>query len=363
MPIKRIQGLDAIKSIVIIYIVFSHFITFWTNNPIIVRLCKQHNLIVGIFFVLSGFVLSFSKEQGAPFLPFMKSRLRRIYPLHAVILLTFIPLFCMIDLHYGSIKDVITNGVLSFGLLQSWVPSHSVIWNGPSWFLSSLLFCYLLFPFVQKKMYAMSARQIVQLIIGIQILTFFIFFLYSSIKGWGAMEDVATPPSLLFNVLRFNPLMNSFEFILGMAVCNLWRKYPIGEYKSAAITTITAMMMVALLLGRSFIEVNDLYLRSQVLIPLFCLFLYAFCWQKGIVFSFLSSKIWNFISTYSFTVYLIHVPVGMFFYKKVIAKQLFQATPHWSLYFMALLVFTFIFQHGIEQKIFTKVFQKRRNRI
>lgn len=361
MSVKKIQGLDAIKSLLIVYIVFAHFITFWTKNPFIIRFFKQHNLVVGIFFVLSGFVLSFSKEKGAELWPFLKSRLKRVYPLHAAILVTFLPLFAMIDLHYGSFKEFFLHGVLSFSLLQSWFPEHAVIWNGPTWFLSSLVFCYVVFPLLQKKMHAMKASQLLTLIIVIQVFSFMLFSSYANYKGWAFLEEVNAPASVLFNLFRFNPLLNAMEFILGMAICNLWKTKSFDLRHSGKISTIVACVLIMLLLATP--SINHLYLRSQVFIPLFCFFLYALCWQQGAAYKFLSHKYWDVMSPYSFCLYLVHVPVGMLFYKKVIAKQIFSSFPHASFYFLAILIFTIVFHHGVEKKLFVKSLKQRQQKI
>ncbi len=95
------------------------------------------------FFVLSGFSLSVNNCRNAKIklLPFMGRRLLKIYPVHlfALLLVFFLVLISKNNLLWIDL-------LLSAGLIQSWIPPYSLSLNGPSWFLSSLFFCYFTFP-------------------------------------------------------------------------------------------------------------------------------------------------------------------------------------------------------------------------
>ncbi|MDE5554028.1 MAG: acyltransferase [Muribaculaceae bacterium] len=101
---------------------------------------------VAIFMMLSGFVLtlSFVARSDSPkpvpkFSQFFTKRLIRIYPLY---LLGQLSVFALIKFKIGASK--VAADLL---MLQSWIPSSDYYFSGnsPSWFVSDLLFCYLLF--------------------------------------------------------------------------------------------------------------------------------------------------------------------------------------------------------------------------
>ena len=91
---------------------------------------------VTFFFVLSGFVLTWSHPSGQPARRFYRNRFARVWPLHTVTWLAVV---------------VATTGVApgswaALGLVQAWVPRAGVNFaaNGPSWSLSCDAFFYVL---------------------------------------------------------------------------------------------------------------------------------------------------------------------------------------------------------------------------
>lgn len=123
---------------------------------------------VAFFFVLSGYVLSMSygkrfQDGTTNWRAFMGSRLRKLYPLHVFCLI----LYVLTIIRHLSMLDPLTL-FSSLFLVQSWVPIHDVYYGGNAvaWFLSSLLFCYALFPFLYRLLFCGNrrARSIVMLV-------------------------------------------------------------------------------------------------------------------------------------------------------------------------------------------------------
>lgn len=52
----RIQAFDSMRFFLIIQIVLGHFISFANPSPVILKFFSQHNVLVGAFFALSGYV-------------------------------------------------------------------------------------------------------------------------------------------------------------------------------------------------------------------------------------------------------------------------------------------------------------------
>lgn len=101
---------------------------------------------VTFFFVLSGFVLTWSYRPGMTQRTFMWRRFSRIYPSHAVVF----ALTVVIGLVTHSLFTTPVLGiVLGFLVLQAWTvsPTHSYVYagNSPSWSLSAEAFFYLCF--------------------------------------------------------------------------------------------------------------------------------------------------------------------------------------------------------------------------
>ena len=134
-----IETLQSLRFIFVLMIFMSHF-----TYRGICAFDAGGDCGVSFFFILSGFVLSLGygsriREGTFCYGRFMLRRLRKIYPLHLLCLLFFLVV---------SRSDFDLTVLLNELLLQSWVPDPNYYFscNSVSWFLSSLLFCYLVFP-------------------------------------------------------------------------------------------------------------------------------------------------------------------------------------------------------------------------
>lgn len=104
---------------------------------------------VCFFFVLSGFVLSYGygMRLGAmAYKDFLVGRMVKLYPLHWVLL----PIGVWIgrDFFHSTWYHLPAN----IFLLQSWIPDKDSYFsgNGISWFLSTTLFLYIVFPYIWR---------------------------------------------------------------------------------------------------------------------------------------------------------------------------------------------------------------------
>ncbi|MFD5921436.1 acyltransferase family protein [Kitasatospora sp. NPDC058201] len=115
------------------------------NDFMSTYLSRAGFLGVGFFFVLSGFVLTWSARDGDRPAAFYRRRLFKLYPNHAVTWLVGLLLMARAG------AELTTAGTVpSLLLLQSWIPSLEVIGgtNGPSWSLACEVLFYLSFPVI-----------------------------------------------------------------------------------------------------------------------------------------------------------------------------------------------------------------------
>lgn len=134
--IKSLQSLRGISAILIV----AHHFGFSSG---IVE--SFGDFAVAVFMMLSGFVLTLAYQgrlsggQEIPFSYFMLKRVARIVPLY---LLGQIYIVLFSRFHVSGVKTI-----LDLLMLQSWIPSADYYFSGnaPSWFISDLMLCYLLF--------------------------------------------------------------------------------------------------------------------------------------------------------------------------------------------------------------------------
>ena len=150
---------------------------------------------VAFFFILSGYVLSLGYGerigQGTfSYRTFMLRRLTKLYPLHWHCLLVFLIL---------SHQPVDSSVVLNALLLQSWIPDSSYYFscNAVSWFLSDMLFLYVMFPLLYRWMSKMF--------LAVVLTTCLVAYLL-------------TPDDYINSLLYVHPLVRTVDFCLGIAL-------------------------------------------------------------------------------------------------------------------------------------------------
>ncbi|MEV7966489.1 acyltransferase [Sphaerisporangium sp. NPDC088356] len=110
---------------------------------------------VSFFFVLSGFVLTWSARSDDSYAGFLRRRLVKIYPNHVVT-------FCLAMLVFAAAATPTGTAVLNLLLLQAWAPRPDIFLsvNGPSWSLSCELVFYLLFPLLLPRISRIAGRRL-----------------------------------------------------------------------------------------------------------------------------------------------------------------------------------------------------------
>lgn len=133
-------------------------VVFLRHAQVVPRLGAQGATGVSFFFMLSGFVLTWSARPSQSPRAFYLRRLARIYPSHAVSTLVCAPVLMAVGLM--SVKDDLLPGLLTFTGMQSWVPKSSYYYGGNlvSWSLSDEAFFYLVFPIVAAPLARLAAR-------------------------------------------------------------------------------------------------------------------------------------------------------------------------------------------------------------
>ena len=129
-----------------------------------VHAISQFYLMVDFFFVLSGFVLMHTYEDSiatlARYGDFMRKRIARVYPLHALVTLAFLAASVFVAM--GIIKLRVPEifdwrlGPSHMLLVHAWGFSDHPGLNFASWSISSELFVYLLFPILAAATYRLG---------------------------------------------------------------------------------------------------------------------------------------------------------------------------------------------------------------
>ena len=155
-PHKRLPRVESLTGLRwwAAFFVFCHHMTNLAPLPIFDFL-KYGTSGVTFFFVLSGFVLTWSARPGTKISTFYRRRFARIVPLYLLTLVAAIFVFYRFDPPAGMpwIKPVsVTVLVLSAFLLHGWSNDPTVLYGGnpAGWTLSVEAFFYAYFPFIWR---------------------------------------------------------------------------------------------------------------------------------------------------------------------------------------------------------------------
>src|SRR5215211_5654448 len=216
--LPRLTGLRAVAALV----VFAHHAQLYGGWPEL-RFLEAGYLGVSLFFVLSGFVLTWAARPGDSARRFWRRRFARIYPAYlvgvalAVVLVDRPPLGPLLA---------------NLALVQAWIPDldYSFGVSSPNWSLSCEAFFYALFPFVAWRAAALAPGRALRLL-----------------AGWWLVTNAATVAlsTVSADVAYADPLLRSGEFALGilgaLALQRGWRP-PLGL--GAAIALVVGLTAV-----------------------------------------------------------------------------------------------------------------------
>ncbi len=170
----------------------------------------QGYLGVTFFFVLSGFVLTWSMRPGVSNSTFYWRRFARIWPSHMVALLIAIPVFYTVgQIPEGSFLKPFDLGILllSVVLLQGWAANPTIVFSGnpAAWTLTVEALFYAMHPWLSRVLLPLAKRGALLVALGAMIWAF----------GYRA-GVLVWPESWLAHVPM--PVTRVPEFLLGMAL-------------------------------------------------------------------------------------------------------------------------------------------------
>mmetsp|Transcript_93406 Transcript_93406/g.264437 ORF Transcript_93406/g.264437 Transcript_93406/m.264437 type:complete len:436 (+) Transcript_93406:78-1385(+) len=338
----RIECFDGARFALVLPIVIGHFIKFGTKKEWVLKLLTQENVLVGGFFIISGYVTGYTstnmgerthdrKKLARPEL-FFWQKVMSYYPMHALVSTLFAPMFIAVERMAGKSRRIIaSHAFLNYTLLQAWFSSEAELWNPPTWFLSALTFANLCMPsLVLPQVAALSKDGLRKLFGGLTFISLLQKLSYSA--SWRFFCEgnfmTKTPPNR-WNITRFNPLSALFECVMGIAAA---RDVMLdGPEQGGAPATNPLLYFVAsyatLALRLTRFNLNDAMIRTCVFIPLYTKFLTTMhrdCISPSprIITRFFGSKVMTKLGALAFPMFLLHGPIGQMFYKKKIATRL-----------------------------------------
>ncbi len=244
---------------------------------------------VSFFFVLSGFVLTWSTRKGQRAREFYSRRFARIYPGMAVMLLVAVVLGTAWS------RRGIATGPLGLAacvfVVQAWFPGNYPVYayNPVAWSLSSEAFFYALWPWLVRPLRACSA--LVQVLIAVLAL-----------GGAAAASLVLVRHGHGADIAFNNPLIRSAEFVFGMVLA--LRAQSAARWPRVPVSLAALVILAAAVVAR---HASSIPAEDYIMVLPFALLLVAGAQAdlRGVD-VWLTSRLSGYLGRVSFCFYLVH---------------------------------------------------------
>ena len=323
---KQIDSLTGLRIVAALGVFATHF---WSRTSLgpwgalealktpVTRVMTRGFIGVPLFFMLSGFVLTYSTARAPPTSAplrkaFWGNRFARIYPAYVLSLLLALPLL------YGSVEHYLTKFGRTKGALlasiascmvatltQSWFPRAANFWNGPAWSLSVEAFFYALFPYLisSRIARATSCWSPVATVAGLSLVGVAAPLLAEALHG-GPLGEADG------GVVIYFPILNLPTFLIGMVLARAYLSRPPPAAPAAAgggalvMGSGAALLAISAVLPSAPAELMDYGLQ-----PLFAALIYGLASGGGWVGRMLSHPSLVFLGEASYSFYLLHIIV------------------------------------------------------
>jgi peptidoglycan/LPS O-acetylase OafA/YrhL len=212
-----------------------------TTNHVLARLLGPGGGVgVSFFFVLSGFVLTWSLRDVDTPRRFWRRRFVKIYPSHLVVSALVLAI-----LLGASMAPAVSDTIPPLLLIQSWVPKTSVYFglNSPSWSLACEAFFYLSFPLLWRWISRIRPERLWPTAIGVMAAVWCV----PAISLLLPSSPAAPPPihhmtQAQFWFVYIFPVTRMLEFVLGIVLARVVRE---GRWIGLGMWPATALVVVA----------------------------------------------------------------------------------------------------------------------
>lgn len=286
----RYKSLDGLRGILAVTVMLNHFIgaaTGWNDF----RPFSGAYISVIYFFMISGFVLTYSHGNKTSFIKYALTRLARLWPLHAIATIAMVAIYKYNALtgqfipgeYVFSIDTIIKNLSFTYGV----TPYSFNLINDPSWSVSIEFWASLLVPilFVYINVF-------VRFFISILFIISLIFFTKSGVVSQ-SINDL------------FQFFLAIAAMMLGSSMYGIYSKYGVRLALSLNYREIFLWFCFSSCMFGVYAQTHN-NLDFFYILPFIPLMLIDHLDGKSKIKSFLNSNIIQFFGEISFPLYLIH---------------------------------------------------------
>lgn len=270
-PIRRPQlpALTGIRTLLALAIVLFHFAPPYLG--ILMPFIDNGYVFVSVFFLISGYILTYNYADRAQTLSkreFWLARFSRLYPIYLLVLILS---FRMLqDEWYARPHLEFWEGIILTPLvLQGWSPSLATFWNTVAWTLSCECVLYAAFPWLIRAPWPKTPRRLVFLLLGLWILGLIPHSLYLLLNP----DHIAGPidrysSSQLLRFLKYTPIPYVCTFLSGVTLGKIQLALILTP-RQRLILSAVSLTVVALFFYTTVPHMPYLLMHGGLMTPLF----------------------------------------------------------------------------------------------
>lgn len=269
---------------------------------------------VGLFYVLSGFVLARANPEpmGSPARrAFWIARFARLYPAYLLAFVLVAP-FALARWtgapHAGAKAAVVATA--SVLMLQAWAPPIARLWNAPGWSTSVIAAFYAVFPSAAGRLSRLSRRGLLLALAAAWLSSLALPIAWLALRP----DGTAAPASWTWGeprwleALKFHPFARAGEFLAGVALGLLARR-GLALGRGAGIAAGGAIVAAAAILAWGAVPYP--LLHNGLLVPLWGAVILGLARGEGLLARLLASAPARALGDASFALYALQEPLWL----------------------------------------------------
>jgi peptidoglycan/LPS O-acetylase OafA/YrhL len=353
------SSLSFFRFLNIAIIVFLHYGI--RENPYLTHYARAGSIIV-FFYMLSGFVLFLGcQRKGCLDWPqYLVKRGMSVLPLYYFGFVVYLAIL----VYMGDFS--LTGFLLALFCVQAWVPGYEHYINPPSWFVSGLMFFYVIFPLIFARIRKTSPAAGKLLFSSICLWVLTIMTINIGFNP-GYFSGYFLP---YFSFIESFPLANFCSFYMG--VCGAYyvserhgQARPENSFKSL-LSTIAVLFLFTLTLTIHYHEGIGKFMQARIpyeaglYAPVVLLLILNLCTEKNYLTRLFSMKSLMALGVISYSLYILQAPVYHIFMKFVAKPLAMGPLAAFGFFFVSLIIIASVVTR-IEHVAIKRVFSKGRD--